>query len=727
MRRNEVDDEKSPKKKKKKKHKSSKGLESSPVKKAKKSKKSSKRPQPTSDLEHEPMDQDDQDYADANELCNMDNPLPSKLMQMAGYNEREEDVQGSPISQHHHRERDGSNSSSNRKRKREEPRSPPPHEKQKMKSASAKSSRQPPRTPPEPLRRGASMSPPTDPRLRGRPSTGPRTPSPPLSRSTKTGPRTPSPRYQHPRGTSPPPSGGRRPHSKSPSPRYRGQMSPGGGRRGSGRSPSPLSPRRPRRGHSPSPMSPKRGMSPKRPRQMSPTSRSSRRPRSPSYRRHSPHGGHSPPPTSYSRSSRYADQQPFRLERSVADSTINDADLIRPYAGGHHGADGYYDHHGAGGGNLIADTTRQNSPKRPSLDERLEKELGIKMGDDIPDLSKPPPGYPPRIASTSSTSAASPTINIMPGAKLGHIPSYTKESSGKSADQDSNRGHLRVGNMLQIVPSNSDSIEKSTSSRPSPKTSSTASPMTMVPVVALAGERQLASVQEESKAHNELLKRLEEKKKQRELEKKQKREQRLLEAAKRHENEISRENSELQQNNSENSTTKSSTTKSSGRILETIEREEDHEARILAEAMTSVPEEDAFEDMLNDDEMEDIQGMSAEKRSNKSKKKDEVRYISLKPFSKKERKRQARNLVANDSIDDFDDEDEDFVKRSPVPLPDASTCKSILHGPEYTITKSKDTIKKVLKYADGVLPGQGSPDHHNDVLDPSPPSLTSNK
>ena len=398
---------------------------------------------------------------------------------------------------------------------------------------------------------------------------------------------------------------------------------------------------------------------------------------------------------------------------------------MRPYAGGHHGADGYYDNHG-GGGNLIADTTRQNSPKRPSLDERLEKELGIKMGDDIPDLSKPPPGYPPRIASTSSTSAASPTINIMPGAKLGHIPSYTKENSGKSADQDSNRGHLRVGNMLQIVPSNSDSIEKSTSSRPSPKTSSTASPMTMVPVVALAGERQLASVQEESKAHNELLKRLEEKKKQRELEKKQKREQRLLEAAKRHENEISRENSELQQNNSENSTTKSST-KSSGRILETIEREEDHEARILAEAMTSVPEEDAFEDMLNDDEMEDIQGMSAEKRSNKSKKKDEVRYISLKPFSKKERKRQARNLVANDSIDDFDDEDEDFVKRSPVPLPDASTCKSILHGAGYNISKSKDTIKKVLKYADGVLPGQGSPDHHNDVLDPSPPSLTSNK
>ena len=35
------------------------------------------------------------------------------------------------------------------------------------------------------------------------------------------------------------------------------------------------------------------------------------------------------------------------------------------------------------------------SPKRPSLDERLEKELGIKMQ---PDFSRPPPGYLPALA-----------------------------------------------------------------------------------------------------------------------------------------------------------------------------------------------------------------------------------------------------------------------------------------------------------------------------------------
>ena len=62
--------------------------------------------------------------------------------------------------------------------------------------------------------------------------------------------------------------------------------------------------------------------------------------------------------------SRYAEPT-FRLERSVADSTINDADLMRPYGSSSSG-DPYYATLDSVGG-LIADTTRQNSPKRPSL------------------------------------------------------------------------------------------------------------------------------------------------------------------------------------------------------------------------------------------------------------------------------------------------------------------------------------------------------------------------
>ena len=82
----------------------------------------------------------------------------------------------------------------------------------------------------------------------------------------------------------------------------------------------------------------------------------------------------------------------FRLERSVADSTINDADLVsRAFADSSY----YAAAAESGGGGLFS--VQKNSPKRPSLDERLEKELGIKVRDaselnGIPDFSKPPPG-----------------------------------------------------------------------------------------------------------------------------------------------------------------------------------------------------------------------------------------------------------------------------------------------------------------------------------------------
>ncbi len=68
----------------------------------------------------------------------------------------------------------------------------------------------------------------------------------------------------------------------------------------------------------------------------------------------------------------------------------------------------------------------------------------------------------------------------------------------------------------------------------------------------------------------------------------------------------------------------------------------------------------------------------------KKQKKDKVHYISLKPFSKKERKRQkeaaaaaaAEAAAAEEAAEAA--EEEEFRPRSPVPLPDASTCKSIL-------------------------------------------------
>ena len=730
-------------------------------------------------------------------------PLPSKLMRMAGYDEKDENVLGSS---HETNTSGGSGISGNqnRKRKRDEPRSPSYDKKLKP----AKSAR-PPRTPPEPRR---SMSPPTDPRLRNLGSgssasggglprlSGPRTPSPPMR--SKTGPRTPSPTRVRKSPLSPPsslptryqqrPSSPRR-HSKSPSPRYRGQMSPpplnsSRGGRGGIRSPaSPMSPpprgsRRapPRGGRSPSPLSPKRSS-----RHHRGSSPRNTRPRSPNYRHHRGHSSpHSP---SYSRS-RYGErggsgggsEPTFRLERSVADSTINDADLMRPY-GSSATVDPYYAVAGldvvSAGVGLIADTNRQNSPKRPSLDERLEKELGIKMGDGgadhIPDFSKPPPGYPARLIPQAAVSP-----QVMPGAKLGHIPSYSQQENKSisgltgnaggleaAASADSGR-HLRVGNMLQIIPTNAEqkqhlndhNIHSKHSPKPvvSPMASSAASFLLKIknknPEPEITGSS--VAQQEEIKAKELLRKKLEEQKKQKEAERRLRREQRLAELQKKElleaeqnkkqasEDLISRENKKQSGTGSSSSSTSSNTGLSatnssggggSGRILETIEREEeDHEARILAEAMTSVPDDD--HELIPETEVGggqvpevDIQGMTSAERRSKSKKKDhEVRYISLKPLSKKERKRQAKNLEASqETIEEFEEDDEDFVKRSPVPLPDSSTVKSILHAVGYS--SSKDTTKKVLKYADGVLPGQGSPDHHNDVMETSPPALQSNR
>jgi hypothetical protein len=164
---------------------------------------------------------------------------------------------------------------------------------------------------------------------------------------------------------------------------------------------------------------------------------------------------------------------------------------------------------------------------------------------------------------------------------------------------------------------------------------------------------------------------------------------------------------------------------SSGRILESIEKEEDKEARILAEAMTSVPE-------VDDDELElsreDIQGFSEAERRSKSKKKGaDIRYISLKPLWKKERKRQQKMISDTDEPErpppdelDSPDESEEFVKPSPVPLPDPSTCKSILH--KFGLHKKGNEPRKNIRYADGVLPGQGSPDHN--AQDNSSPQST---
>lgn len=158
----------------------------------------------------------------------------------------------------------------------------------------------------------------------------------------------------------------------------------------------------------------------------------------------------------------------------MADSTINDADLMRGF-----NPDSA----------LISDTFRPNSPKRPSLDERLEKELGIKVrheANGLPDFSKPPPGYLP--PSTANAVIQEPL--------------------------EENHRFNRVGNMLQIVPESEESTLKLL---PSAALLSSAAP-----------EAKTAPKLEESKAE-ELMRKLDEQKKRKEAERKLRREKKLAE------------------------------------------------------------------------------------------------------------------------------------------------------------------------------------------------------
>ncbi len=98
--------------------------------------------------------------------------------------------------------------------------------------------------------------------------------------------------------------------------------------------------------------------------------------------------------------------------------------------------------------------------------------------------------------------------------------------------------------------------------------------------------------------------------------------------------------------------------------------------------------------------------LSALKRHKRT---DKVHYISLKPFSKKERKRQKLFMATNEvdkpavteregaeapeEVEEDENEveevgeDEEFCPRSPVALPAASTCKSILVGLGFALTE----------------------------------------
>lgn len=109
-------------------------------------------------------------------------------------------------------------------------------------------------------------------------------------------------------------------------------------------------------------------------------------------------------------------------------------------------------------------------------------------------------------------------------------------------------------------------------------------------------------------------------------------------------------------------------------------------------------------------EQVELQEQATEEKSKKKKKEENgtPTLITLKPFYRPHEKKGKKKKPETPPQEEWNDYTD--VPRSPVPLPDRSTCKSVLVELGFGVSKDKRT-KKSVKYKDGVLPGQKSPDH----------------
>jgi hypothetical protein len=81
--------------------------------------------------------------------------------------------------------------------------------------------------------------------------------------------------------------------------------------------------------------------------------------------------------------------------------------------------------------------------------------------------------------------------------------------------------------------------------------------------------------------------------------------------------------------------------------------------------------------------------------------------ITLKPFYRPHEKKGRKKRPETPPEEDWEEYSD--VPRSPVPLPDNSVCKPVLVKLGFGVSKEARKSKSV-KYRDGMLPGQGSPD-----------------
>ena len=377
------------------------------------------------------------------------------------------------------------------------------------------------------------------------------------------------------------------------------------------------------------------------------------------------------------------------------------------------------------------------SPKRLSLDERLEREHGIKLEEQPPmDFSRPPPGFPggpPGHAPYGAALAGMAAHGHLGAAMSGglargnggghHLGGHGGQGGGHGGPERRERRegefpqHSSGGVLRAVQPHGASTLPSPTPGTTLPTTIPTYDDTRPAANPQALGEKEAATLAAQAVASK-----LQEMQAAKEEERRRKKEQKMADRLAAQLSEVAAEVQEAEQEVVRTAT---------GRILDMVERQEDRAARGEGE-----PREDARERLPADGEV---------KGKRKRKEKDAPLLITLKPFYRPNERNGRKRKVEPVEVE----EEEDFVPRSPVPLPDSAGLRPVLVKP-YLARYLLDTDKivelflllffvvartnplyrmklpgygstpvkksKGVKYADGVLPGQGSPDQNPPVV-----------
>jgi len=375
-------------------------------------------------------------------------------------------------------------------------------------------------------------------------------------------------------------------------------------------------------------------------------------------------------------------------------------------------------------------STHADSPKRPSLDERLERELGIKVAREepsMPDFRVPPPGFPgpPKGAAFAGygpqgippgqtpprygpPSGVAPPLGATPPVRQGSGP---HAQAAQQAQAPSSKVGLSTGLPAKIPTYNDshpDKVESSTNRPPYPGTRSEQ----------VAQEREQAS-----KAAESVAAKLQEMQAAKEEERRKKREARMAERMAMMEP-VTEVTDVTKEDKIE---PKGSKVASGPRILEALEKKE---VEVKMDEDSRKKEQEQKREIGILDQLLPVldQTPAKEKRNKKKGDPDTPTLITLKPFYRPEEKKKMKKekmKKVSPPAPTFPEspelgEEEEFVKKDPVPLPDNSVCKPVLVKLGFSIARDQNggsaapRNKKLVKFVDGVLPGQGSPDINTD-------------